>query len=1065
MRVSFLLAFLLPGAAALAAETQQKAEWDVSAPPGEHREIRLDVHSGTWMSLDVSPDGKHIAFDLLGDLYELPIEGGTARALTSGLAWDIQPRYSPDGKQIAFTSDRAGGNNLWIVDAGGGAPRQVTKEPFRLLNSPAWHPEGCYLAGRKHFTTRRSLGTGEIWLYNLDGGEGVQLVKRPSEEYQKELGEPAFSPDGRYLYYTQNATSGERFEYAQDVNKGVFDIRRLELASGEVEVAVSGPGGAVLPTPSPDERWLAFVRRLRTPSALKTALFLKDLRSGAERPLYTELDRDMQETWAIHGVYPTMDWTPDGGSVVFWAGGGIKRVEVASGAVREIAFHVADTRTTVVAQRFAVDVAPEQVRSRMVRFAAVSPDGQRVVFEAFGRLWLQDVNGGQARRLTRDETSAFELFPAWSRDGRRLVFVRWTDAGLGAIHVIDRDGGKSRTVSREPGHYLQPRFSPDGATLVFERASGGTLTSPLWSSAPGIYRLTLGSGAMMRLTDKGRDPHFAASGERVYYTEDAQPAKESEPAHELVSVDINGKDRRVHARSRYASAIEVSPSGAWLGFRENFHCYVTPMPPAGQLELSSTLKTLPLARATEMAGDFCRWSGGDTLTWTVGPGLHLAQMPELFSAAAGASKHGRHVTDLLAVQPADKPAGIVALTGARIVTMNPTDEVIDNGTIVIRDNRITAVGTASAVNIPAGAQRLDIGGRTVLPGLIDVHAHGRQAVNEIIPQQNWSAIAHLALGVTTVHDPAGDVELLAAAEYQRTGAILASRIFSTGDFVYGAHNESLVRIETLEDAREYMGRLKAQGAISVKNYNQPRREQRQMVIAAARAAGLNVVAEGGSLYHQDMNLIVDGIAGMEHNVPPQRFYDDMLQLWPATGVGYTPTMVVNFAGLGSEYWFYQEQDVWRHPILSRFVPPHILQPRSVRRQMAPQSDYQPFLDSAANAKRLMELGVLVNIGAHGEREGLGAHWEIWAFVLGGMSPLQALKTATINPARYMGFARDLGSVEAGKLADLLIVDGDPLTDIRVTDKIAYVVQNGRIYRGGTLEEALTGTRKLAPFYW
>jgi imidazolonepropionase-like amidohydrolase len=385
---------------------------------------------------------------------------------------------------------------------------------------------------------------------------------------------------------------------------------------------------------------------------------------------------------------------------------------------------------------------------------------------------------------------------------------------------------------------------------------------------------------------------------------------------------------------------------------------------------------------------------------------------------------------------------------------------------VIRDNRIAAVGTAGTVPVPAEAKRLDLAGRTVTPGLIDIHAHGPQGVNDIVPQQNWSALAHLALGVTTVHDPSNVAsEIFAAAEYQRAGRILAPRIFSTGEILYGAHAEAFASIDAIEDARNHVQRLKAQGAISVKNYNQPRREQRQMVVTAAREAGLMVVAEGGSLYHMDMAIISDGQTGLEHNMPPEHFYDDVMQFWPATGVGYSPTLIVTFGGLGSENWFYQESEVWTHPILSRYVPPHILQPRSVRRPMAPESDYQAFRDSATNARHLMEKGVLVNIGAHGQREGLGSHWELWGFVLGGMSPMQALRTATINPARYMGLARDLGSIEPGKLADLLIVDGNPLEDIRVTDDIAYVVLNGRIYEGGTLTEKVTGDRRLEPFYW
>jgi imidazolonepropionase-like amidohydrolase/Tol biopolymer transport system component len=1077
MSSRILLPFVLVSLAAVAAEDEKKSEWDVSVPPGERREIPLDVRSGTWMSVDVSPDGRRVLFDLLGDIYELPIGGGEARALTSGMAWDMQPRYSPDGTQIAFTSDRGGGDNLWVMNSDGGAPRQVTKEDFRLLNSPAWHPNGRYLAGRKHFTTRRSLGTGEIWLYSLEGGEGVQVVKRPSEEYQKELGEPAFSADGRYLYFTQNSTPGDTFVYAQDVNAEIFNIRRYALDSGEVEVAVAGPGGAVRPTPSPDGRYLAFVRRLRTSDSLETALFVKDLRSGEERPLYSALDRDMQETWAVHGVYPNLDWTPDSRSLLFWAGGSIRRLDIDSGSVREVEFHVTGTRASIAPPRFEVSVAPDQLQTRMVRFATVSPDARRVVFESLGRLWLRNRTGGEARALTNDESSAFELFPSWSRDGKRIVYVRWTDAGLGQIHVVDGNGGRSRIVTPEPGHYLHPRFSPDGTTIVFERTRGGSLTAPLWSADPGIYSIAAAGGPMRRLTDEGRNAHFGASGERIFYTFDAQPAKETEPAHELISVDTNGKDRRVHARSHYATRLEVSPSGEWLAFGEDYQVHVVPMPPAGQLELSPKTKSLPLRRASEIGGSYPSWIDGDTLTWTLGPALFQADMAELFSPQSrisgndeenesGAHGHGRQVADLGMMRPADKPTGVVALTGARIVTMNGSDQVIERGVVIIRDNRVVAVGPSDVVQIPAEADRLDLAGRTIMPGIVDVHAHGIQGVNDIVPQQNWLALAHLALGVTTVHDPSNQAsEIFAASEYQRVGRILAPRIFSTGEVVYGAHSEGFAGIEELEDARHHVQRLKAQGAISIKNYNQPRREQRQMVVTAAREAGLMVVAEGGSLYHMDMNLIADGNTGLEHNLPPERFYDDVMQYWPATGVGYTPTLVVTFGGPGSENWFYQDTDVWQHPILSRYVPPHVLQPRSVRRQMAPQSDYQPFRDSAANAKRLMERGVFVNTGAHGQREGLGSHWEMWGFVLGGMSPLQALRAATINPARYMGLDRDVGSIEVGKLADLLVLDGNPLEDIRVTDDIAYVVLNGRIYEGGTLAEKLTGERRLAPFYW
>jgi len=1028
-------------------------EWDIAAPPGEISTAEIDVREGTWMSLDVSPDGGHVVFGLLGDIYRILIGGGEVEPLTSGMAWDFQPRYSPDGETISFTSDRGGAENIWLMDADGSDPRQVTKEQFRLLNNADWSPDGRFLVARKHFTTRRSLGTGEIWLYHRDGGNGVQLVERPNEQYQKELGEPVFSHDGRYVYFTQNATPGDRFVYAQDSNTAIFKICRFDMERRKLDDFVTGPGGAVRPTPSPDGKYLAFVRRIRT----RSALFLKDLESGREFPIYEDLDQDMQETWGVQGLYPNMDWTPDSQAIVFWAGGKIRRIDIASREVSEIDFHVAGERQVVDAARFTAEVAPDEVRSRMIRFAAVSPDGGRAVYEAFGRLWTKRLTDGEPQRLTRDNADHFELFPAFSRDGEQVVFVSWDDETLGQVRIVDADGGRSRVISPEPGHYFHPRFMPDGSTVVVERGTGGYLTSDEWSIDPGLYSLPAGGGALTRLTESGRNAHFGASGDRIFHIEDGEK-------HSLVSVDSDGGDKRVHAESEYGTGFALSPSGEWLAFSQSYDIYVMPMPASGKLTLSPDAKALPMTRVNASGGDFLRWSDGDTLTWTTGPTLFSVDMAEVFADGFERPTTG---IDLSVTRPAAKPEdSVVALVGGRVIPMDGEGQVIESGIVLVENDRIVAVGSGQDVEIPADARRIDVSGKTILPGFIDIHAHGPQAVRDIVPEQNWAALAHLALGVTTVHDPSNRAsEIFAAAEYQRAGEILAPRIFSTGEILYGAKSEFFVDIETLEDARHAVERLKAQGAISVKNYNQPRREQRQMVVTAARQAGLNVVAEGGSLYHMDMTLIADGNTGVEHNVPQERLYEDVLQFWSQTQVGNTPTLVVTYGGLSGETYFYQHSDVWEHPILSRFVPPHVLQPRSVRRTKAPDLDYRHLIDAAANTKRLMERGVSIHSGAHGQREGLGTHWDIWAFAMGGMTEYEALKTATINPARYMGLDGDIGSIAPGKLADMIVLDGNPLDDIRVTDNLAQVMLNGRLYNAATLDETVTGDHDTRPFYW
>ena len=414
---------------------------------------------------------------------------------------------------------------------------------------------------------------------------------------------------------------------------------------------------------------------------------------------------------------------------------------------------------------------------------------------------------------------------------------------------------------------------------------------------------------MRRLTDKGRNPHFGASGDRIYYTEDAQPRRKASRRTSWSASMLNGKDRRVHATLALRERMEVSPNGDWLAFRENYQVYVVPMPPGGQVELSLKTKAVPHARASaRSAATSSSWIDGDTLDVDARPGCCIAaEMDDVCSSTrrrarrpGTAQKHGERIADLSVTQPADKPSR----HGRAHRRAHHHDERRGAGDRRRRDRDSRQPHRRRR----RGGRRADsrrtrsgsiLRGRTVMPGLIDIHAHGPQGVNDIVPQQNWSALAHLALGrddrARSVEPGERDLSrppsISAPAGSSRRASSRPARSSTARTL------EGFASIDKIEDARNHVQRLKAQGAISVKNYNQPRREQRQMVVTAAREAGLMVVAEGGSLYHMDMNIIADGNTGLEHNLPPERFYDDVLQFWPATGVGYTPTLVVTFGGL------------------------------------------------------------------------------------------------------------------------------------------------------------------------
>ncbi|MGE6570622.1 amidohydrolase family protein [Shewanella vesiculosa] len=1040
------------GISSFAYAEDDKIKWHVNAPENAPlSKIDINVTEGTWMNINVSPNGEHIVFDLLGDIYQIPIAGGEAKPLAQGIAWQMQPVYSPDGKYIAFTSDEDGGDNIWIMNADGTNPHAITTETFRLLNSPAWSPDSQYLVARKHFTGTRSLGAGEVWMFHVAGGEGVKLTERPNE--QKDLGEPAYSPDGRYIYFSQDATPGKTFHYSKDSVKGIYKIKRYDTQTGDIEVLIEGTGGAIRPTPSPDGKTLAYIKR----DGFQSTLYSLDLTSGEETKLYDKLDRDMQETWAIHGVYPTMSWTKDNKHIVFWAKGKINKLDVGSKQVTDIPFSVNTQRDIQPSVRFTQNLDKDEFDVKMLRMAQVSPDGEKVVFEALGKIWIRDIKDGKHKRLTRLDDDINELFPQWSRDGKDIVFTTWNDQQQGTVSVVSARGGKAKVLTNEPGKYVEPTFSPNGEYIVYRKARGGYMTPRTWSQEPGLYKVDIKGKQSTKLTASGHQPQFGADSDRVYFMDSGETP-------EFASIGMNGFEKRTHYTSDHATEFRLSPNGEHLAFAERFRVYVTPFAKHGEtIAIGPKATNLPITQLSARAGESISWNGkNNQLYWTLGPDLYQADVDTQYTKAE--TKVDPKITAIGFKDKADVPRGTVVFTGGKVITME-NDQVIDNGVVIVKDNKIVSVGDANTV-IPKNAQIIDISGKTIMPGLFDAHAHGGQADDEIIPQQNWALYSGLSLGVTAIHDPSNDTtEIFAASEQQKAGKIVGPRIFSTGTILYGANLPGYTsHVDSLDDAKFHLERLKKVGAFSVKSYNQPRRDQRQQIIAAARELEMMVVPEGGSLLQHNLSMIADGHTTVEHSLPAASIYNDIKQFWSQTEVHYTPTLVVAYGGISGEHYWYDKTDVWAHPRLSMYVPHDILDARSMRRTTAPDEHYNHF-NVARVANELNNIGVKPNIGAHGQREGLAAHWEMWMFAQGGMSNMEVLKTATINPATTFGMDHQLGSIKVGKLADLIVIDGDPLADIRTTDKVTYTMVNGKLFNSETMNQINGDKHKRKPFFF
>jgi Tol biopolymer transport system component/imidazolonepropionase-like amidohydrolase len=1055
---------LASGAGAAAEKKKDEAsKWDVNAAHGPTKTIAFTTDEGTWMDVDVSPDGKTLAFDLLGDLYVMPIAGGEARRITSGPAFDVQPRFSPDGRELAFTSDRGGGNNLWRIGADGKDPVQVSKESFRLMNNPVWTPDGQYLIGRKHFTGQRSLGAGELWMFHRSGGAGLQLTKQKND--QQDQGEPAISPDGRYVYFSEDVSPGPFFQYNKNPHEVIYAIRRLDRETGEVIDLVRSPGGAVRPEASPDGKRLAFVKRVRDKSVLHTL----DLASGEVKPLWDGLSHDMQEAWAIFGPYANYDWLPDSSALVVWAQGKLWRVDAATGAASNIPFTAEVEQTVAEPLRFERTLDAGRFSPKMIRDVATAPDGKSVVFHALGQLWTRALPAGEPRRLTAN-TGVYEYQPAFDAKGSKLLYTTWSDAELVTLRERDLASGSERVVSTQPGFYYGARYSPDGSRIVYSRTGGSGLTGRLWSGEPGIYVMPAAGGASVRVATSGESPQFSADGKRVYYFTGGGLSKK------LMSVGLNGELPREVFSLKYPDLVSISPDGKWVAFTELFNAYVAPMPlTGGVIDLNKDTTAIPVTRVSRDSGSYLHW-GADSrsLHWVVGDEYFSRDLAELFAFVPGAKKELPKPESAKGVKlgltvPVDTPRDMVAFTGARIVTMRDaekTQEVIEDGTILVEGDTIRAVGARDAVRVPEGARVIDASGKTIVPGYVDAHAHVANFGGGVVPQANWAYYANLAFGITTAHDPSATTEFVySQAELVKSGQMVGPRMFSTGTVLYGADGDSKSVVDSLDDARSHLRRMKANGAFSVKSYNQPRREQHQQINQAARELGMTVVEEGGSTFFLNLPMILDGASTIEHNIPVAPLYRDVIELWRRTDVRNTPTLVVSYGGLSGEYWWYARDNVWEDEKLARFFPRETLDARAVRREVAPDWDYH-HIEVAKAAKKLRDAGVRIQTGGHGQLQGLANHWETWMLVQGGFTPWEALRAATFDGADSIGFGAQLGSLEAGKKADLVVLDSNPLEDIRNTADTRYVMANGRLFDVDAGMAEIGNRAVPAPtFYW
>jgi Tol biopolymer transport system component len=1060
------------------------AAWDLTAPIGEPVEVDFTTDQGTWMSVDISPDGRWLVFDLLGHVYRVDAGGGQAVCLTqdSRIALNFHPRISPDGSAIAFVSDRGGQNNLWVMNADGSNPVIVFEDAVSRITSPTWMPDGNAIVSVREFPTysmhRRSA---RIWTFPLGQPSRVpeELVGHASglQSYW-----PSVSPDGRFLYYMQSTFAEplhgmQRYQHVRRVELATGNVAVLTVPEGKEFYKAEGPT-ELAPEVSPDGRWLAFARRIdggflqyRGHSLRgRTALWVRNLDTGEERILADPITYDMQNAHGMKNlrVLPGYAWDAQSRSVVFSQGGRIRRAWLDSGQVDTIPFTARVRRTASRQARSTHDIDDGPFESKYIRWPDVSPDGEAAVFESAGWIWRMDLPRGRVERLTGGRESENpdgqrQFMPAISPDGKQVVYASWDDHELGQLWRVSVEGGRPKPLTRRAARYLFPTWAPDGSAIVVLRSKGASAESIAGGGivANDLVSIQLRSGEESVLIEDAPPlkPHAGPDG-RWFQLEqrgqvDVQPflARGQTPPDShaiMVSFAPDDVSRRPHLRFPAASEAAPSPDGQWVAYREEHEIHLTALNRAGSVyhpdrplvwsgpaTPTEVVKENPLHGVTRLSdggGVYLRWIDAHRLVYAAAGRIHL------FDARSGEAS----VFEPRLMIDRQIPQGTLALTGARVIPLGG-GQVLENATLLITGSRIACVGrcdTGSADRVIA------IDGATVIPGFVDVHAHGyyfgeRHVIGELLPPTSM----FLAHGVTTGLDPSANSSgVFPVAELVNAGRLPGPRTFTTGEALQP--QAPLTGPATFEDAERMVRRLADQGAISIKIYLTPRRDQRQMLVEAARRHGLSATNEGADVTY-NVGSMLDGDTGFEHPMHQMPTWGDVARFFAATKAVYSPTLTVAGATTWMEDYFQSRADLWNDARVRRFLPWRRLT-RLVNHTTRPKTEYA-FPAMAETVADIIRAGGYGAIGGHGQTFGLDSHWEVWGYAE-ALTPMEALEMASLGGARMAGLEDDLGSIEVGKLADLMVLDANPLDDIRHTADIRYVMKGGVLYDDETLDE-------------
>ncbi|MFQ5690621.1 MAG: amidohydrolase family protein [Gemmatimonadota bacterium] len=980
----------------------------------QDRHVDVTLTEGTNMAAALSPDGQTLALDLIGRIWILPAAGGVATPITDVYGDARQPAWSPDGTRIAFQSYRDGNWHIWSVAADGADLRQHTFGPYDD-REPDWSHDGARIA----FSSDRE-GNYDVWAVAIEDGTLQRLTTDPADEWG-----PSFAP----------GDSSVAFASTRDGRSGVW----IRKGDGAERRLASFQGLGFAPSWSPDGARLTFNLLDTHGSRLR----LVNVGDGEIRDL-SGPDQD---------VFPFRTAWLSESEFLYTADGNILRGRVDRPApTGRVVFQARVTFTRqayVRARRDFESTDPQPVRGIVA--PAVSPDGQKIVFVALGDLWSigraskTDTSGGASatsrgwtkpQPLTRD--SYVQLDPAWSPDGRRLAYV--SDRG-GTLDVWIRDmaGGTSRQLTHVGGAVM-PSWSPDGSRIAFQVRQGLRSRLRLVDVSTGeVTKLHDDLFLPSRASWSPDGSSLAMSALRPY------SHRFREGRNQILLISTNGRPDRWETPmphrgigTRGVDGPVWSPDGRRMAF-------VT----------DGLLWTVPVTRNGDLAGPPVRLSAdlADGLSWTADSRHLLYQVTDglcLVDIGDGATE-----TISLPLQwRRAHPTGRVVVHAGRLWD-GKADAIRSDVDVVIEGHRIERVVPHDAA-LHRG-RVIDASNGTVIPGLIDAHSHQGYGLGEALGR-TW-----LAYGVTMVRDPSADPFVIRERrEAVESGVRPGPRELATGRIFDGTrvYYSGANALTPGAEVRQELERAVELGYDLIKTYVRLPDALQERIVDYAHAHGIPVSS------HELYPAVAFGVDHVEHirgtsrrGYSPKvtelrRSYQDVIALLTASGMSLTPTIGIQG---GFPYLIGRDSTVLDDPRLAAlYGPDYVRSLRAVaRRARAGLRERRRRLDpQGATVRRVMRGGGRVIAGTDSPiiPYGLSLHTELAHYVeFGGLTPAEALRTATSASAETLGVGEDLGTIEPGKLADLVVVDGNPLRHIGDARRVRLVLKDGRVY---TEEELL-----------